>query len=266
MAVRKKPLAKSARAQSRPWLLGDPEFEAIKALRENYPPHRAVMLCDFLSKQSRRMTSGMAKTAPDVRTILRALRDKRIPFVLTGTHGISAWTGHTRATHDIDILVKPGRNHERAVKLIQELYPGLECRRFTATTAFFVPGETVSVIDVSCPFRRDNEETLRLAIWVEEEGLRYRIPKLETALANKYGAMLAITRDAGKRTQDAVDFYNMVRHAYDPGRDGIELRLLSELGELVWPSGGGAEILRFVDMSKNGMVPPITPSRPTNGQ
>jgi hypothetical protein len=45
---------------------------------------------------------------------------------------------------------------------------------------------------------------------------------------------------------DAVDFYNMVKHSLDEGRQPIDLAKLEALGELVWPGGGGIEILRLV--------------------
>ena len=139
---------------------------------------------------------------------------------------------------------------------MRELYPQLEVRTFTGLTAFFVPGETESVIDVTCPHRADQEDTLAEPVWTEnaEHGLRYRVPSLEAALANKYGAMLALTRDLLKRMQDAVDFSQMVRHSSDEGRSPIDPRRLEVLGEKVWPGGGGKEILRLVEAVKTGQV------------
>jgi hypothetical protein len=120
---------------------------------------------------------------------------------------------------------------------------------------FFPPGETESLIEVIYPLRPDNTETLRTGIWVEERGQRFRVPTLEAALANKYGAMRTLGRDAGKRGQDAVDFYNMVKHSLDEGRQPIDLAMLEKLGEMVWPGGGGKEILRLVEEVKAGKVP-----------
>ena len=132
--------------------------------------------------------------------IIAALQAKKIPFVLTGAYGIATWTGRPRSTHDVDILVKSGRNHARAVKAIQELYPDLEMHNLTGVAAFFVPGERESVIDVTFPHRHDIAESLATAIWIVDKGMRYRIPQLEPALANKYGASLSLNPDAGKRT------------------------------------------------------------------
>lgn len=127
-------------------------------------------------------------------------------------------------------------------------------RTFTGLTAFFVPGEMASVIDVSCPYRADQEETLADPVWTEnrELGLRYRVPALESALANKYGAMLTPTRDLEKRLLDVADFAGMVRHSMDEGRRPIDLEKLEALGEKVWPGGGGKEILRMVESVKAG--------------
>ena len=166
----------------------------------------------------------------DLQEILRTLSRKRIPFVLTGAHALGGWTGQPRATKDIDLLVKAGRNHARAVKAIRELYPQLEARPFHRLTAFFVPGEKQSVIDVVYPNRADIEETLAHPIWVEDAGLKYRIPSLEAALANKYGAMLSLSRDPGKRLLDAADFTSIVRHSMEEGQQPMDLERLRGLG------------------------------------
>jgi hypothetical protein len=119
-------------------------------------------------------------------------------------------------------------------------------------TAFFLPGETQSVIDIIYPHRGDLEETLASPLWVEDRGLRYRVPLLEALLANKYGAMLNLRRDAGKRLIDAADFTLMVKHSCDAGQKPIDLEKLAALGEKAWPGGGGAEVLRLVELVKAG--------------
>jgi hypothetical protein len=239
------------------WLAGIPEWEAAKASRRDLSHSDAVRECAHLTTQYRRMSSSMANVIIELDQVIKALTAKKIPFVLTGAHGISGWTGRPRATHDIDILVKGGKNYARVVSTIRALYPQLESRRFAGVTGFFPPAEKQSIVDVSCPHPAENAETLRTAVWVTERNQKYRVPSLEAALANKYGAMLTPTRDAGKRGMDAVDFYNMVKHSQDKGRQPIDLAKLEALGELVWPGGGGAEILRLVDEVKAGKVPTL---------
>jgi hypothetical protein len=235
------------------------EWEKMKARGRNLRPHDAVMECADLSALYRERHRSMAPVQPSFRQIVQTLNAKKIPFVLTGAYGISTWTGRPRSTHDVDILVKAGRNQARAVKALRELYPALEVRNLFGVTAFFVPGETESVIDVTYPHRADNQATLDTALWIQEGGLRYRIPALEAALANKYGAMLTPSRDRLKRAQDAVDFGQMVKHAMDPGREPIDLERLAALGELVWPGGGGDEILRLAKQAEAGELPTVNP-------
>lgn len=196
----------------------------------------------------------MAASPVELNAILKWLTQKRIPFVLTGAHGIGGWTGRPRGTQDVDILVKAGRNHTRAVNALKALYPDLEARDLTGMTSFYVLGEKESVIDVTTPRRADLEETLANPTWIENEGLgiRYRIPSLEEALANKYGAMLTPIRKPYKRIQDAADFTMMVTHSSESGRDEINLRRLRALGEMIWPDGGGDELIRLVEEAKAG--------------
>lgn len=123
-------------------------------------------------------------------------------------------------------------------------------------TGFFIAGEKESVIDVTYPHRADIQATLAHPIWTEDKvhGLRYRIPSLEAALANKYGAMLTLNRNLQKRGQDAIDFAWIVKHSLDEGRQPIDRQSLEALGKLVWPGGGGQEILHLVDHVTGGKL------------
>ena len=246
-------------------LPGNVEWEAMKASRRPLTHAQAVAECAHLSNQYRKMWVRMAEITVDLGAILQTLRAKKIPFVLTGAHGIAGWTGRPRSTHDVDILVRSGRNCARAVNALKALYPKLEVRQFAGVTSFLAPGETASLIDVTYPHRADIQETLATAVWVTEGGQRYRVPALEAALANKYGAMLTPMRDPGKRAQDGVDFYYMVKHSLDEGRAPLDADRLAMLGEMVWPGGGGKELLRLVEDAKAGKVPNLNPqagSRP----
>lgn len=235
----------------------DPAWEAAKAARRNQAHDDAIQEVCFLQRQYRSLWSGRVPPSPvDLNVVLRTLTQKRIRFVLTGAHGFAGWTGRPRNTQDVDILVRRGRSHARAVKAIRELYPHLEVRDLAGTTAFFIPGERESVIDISYPHRADLEDTLANPTWAKNEqgDLRYRIPSLEEALANKYGAMRTLTRDLADRMQDAVDFTWMVRHSGDEGRRPINLRRLKALGEKARPGKGGQEILRLIEQMKAGRV------------
>jgi hypothetical protein len=64
--------------------------------------------------------------------------------------------------------------------------------------------------------------------------------------------MLTPSRSVSKRIQDVADFSWMVIHSMDQGHQRIELQKLAALGEMVWPGGGGDEILRLVQTIKSG--------------
>lgn len=235
--------------------IGSPAHDAHKGHCRNLSLAEAVAECAALSALLRPFIHHNAVMV-SLKDILRTLREKKIPFVLTGAHGIAAWTGRPRATQDVDILVRAGRNHARAVKALKELYPNLETKNFAGVVGFFAAGEKYSLIDVTFPHRPDQVETLRTAIWTVHEGERCRVPTLETALANKYGAMLTLTREIQKRAMDAIDFAWMVKHATDPEREPIDQSLLAELGEKVWPDGGGREIVHLVELVLAGKIIP----------
>jgi hypothetical protein len=235
----------------------DPEFQAIKAARDNVSPVDAVRCSVHITRQMTMMWRGKLVATPvELFDVLKALATKKVPFVLTGTYAIGTWTGRPRATKDVDILARPGRNHARAVKAIQERFPDLEVRKVQNVTAFFRPGERESVIDVALPSRGDNRAALEDTVWVDDpvNGVRYRIPARECAIANKYGAMLTLTRDLTKRLQDMVDLNLMAKHSMDEGQTPLDLVRIEELGEMVWPRGGGKELLRIVQMAMSDEV------------
>src|SRR5438445_8309689 len=128
----------------------DPEWEAAKAARCNLGHDDAVQESAFLQRQFYALWGDRVAISPvDLNLVLRTLTEKKIRFVLTEAHGIGGWTGRPRSTKDVDILVKGGREHARAVKAIRALYPELEVRNFSGVMAFFVPGDKESVIDIT---------------------------------------------------------------------------------------------------------------------
>src|SRR5438477_6697721 len=137
--------------------VSDPAWERVKAARRNLDHNQAVQESVFLEKQHRAQWSNKVAASPvHLDQVLRALAQKKIPFVLTGAHAIGGWTGRPRATHDVDILVKSGRNFTRAVNAMKALYPQLECRQFYGVTGFFIPGKTGSVLDIAYPHLGDH--------------------------------------------------------------------------------------------------------------
>jgi hypothetical protein len=232
-----------------------PRANGVVSKRVPAAPHaRAVRVSCEITQTQWWLMKKPEQAKIELRQILRTLNEKKIRYVLTGAHALGGWTGEPRATHDVDILVKGGRTHARAVKVLHDLYPHLEMRTFFGVTGFYIPGDKRSVIDVTYPHRADIEETLAHPIWVNDAGLKYRIPSLEAALANKYGAMLTLSRDAGKRLTDAGDFTKMVQHSMDEGQKAIDHALLRELGEKVWPGGGGIELLGLIQLVMQGDV------------
>jgi hypothetical protein len=153
----------------------DPAWEAMKATRRTISHRDAVRESAYLTAQWRSMWGRNKNLSVETRKIIQTLIKKKIPFVLTGAQAIGGWTGRPRATQDVDILVKGGRNLTRAVNAIKALYPELEVRLFAGVTGFFVPGEKESVIAVTYPHRPHLAETLAQPVWVEDRGLRYRI-------------------------------------------------------------------------------------------
>jgi hypothetical protein len=67
----------------------DSAWEAAKGARRNLDHNDAVQESAFLEKQYRiQWSDKVAASTVELNQILRALTEKRIPFVLTGAHAI----------------------------------------------------------------------------------------------------------------------------------------------------------------------------------
>ena len=77
------------------------------------------------------------------------------------------------------------------------------------------------------------------------------IPEREAAKAVRRNLSHA---DAVRECAQLTTQYAMVKHSLDEGRQAIDLAKLEALGEMVWPGGGGKEILQIVEDAKAGKV------------
>src|SRR3954464_564519 len=86
---------------------GDREWERVKGARRDVGHDEGAQEVNFLQRQFRAQWSDRVAASPvDLNEVLRTLTRKRVPFVLTGAHGIGGWTGKPRGTQDVDLLVK----------------------------------------------------------------------------------------------------------------------------------------------------------------
>jgi hypothetical protein len=72
----------------------DPKWEAVKATRRNLDHDAAVQESVFFQKQFYTLWGHRVASSPiGLSLVLQTLTQKKIPFVLTGAHGIGGWTG-----------------------------------------------------------------------------------------------------------------------------------------------------------------------------
>jgi hypothetical protein len=160
-----------------------------------------------------------------------------------GTHGIGGWRSEPRATQDVDVLIQKN-DHGKAVKAIQKEFADLLLADLPIVTRFLDPLDKKPVIDLMKPEEDLYREALRDPVPV---GKTHHIPRLEVALACKYGAMISPERSAMKKALDEADFISIAVQNYDE----IKKNVLFSLGEMV-KNGGGNEILRLVQDAIGG--------------
>jgi hypothetical protein len=177
--------------------------------------------------------------------VVRVLNAANVKFMLAGAHGIGGWLDEARATQDVDVVVGY-RQHQKATRALLAAYPHLQVDDQEVAVRLSDPESGKVVIDVMKATQPLYRQCLKFTQTIESEGESYKIPTLEMALAMIFGPMVSIVRAEEKKYRDASDFMRMVKT-----NPKIELELLAELGELVYP-GGGKEIVEIVRKVRAG--------------
>ncbi len=177
--------------------------------------------------------------------VIRVLNAAGVRFMLVGAHGLGGWLRKPRATEDVDVLVGY-RQEKKAARALLTAFPHLQADEHEVVIRLRDPETGDVVIDVMKPNQQLFREGLKNTHTVESEGVVYKIPSLEMALAMKFAPMISLNRADKDKLQDAHDFMYMI----DSNPD-INLEKLTELGDLVYP-GGGAEIVEKVRQVRAG--------------
>ena len=175
--------------------------------------------------------------------VVPPLLDAGIDFVLVGAHGIGGWLPQARATNDVDCLVRV-RDKQKAADALIRSFPELSIEKFPDVWRL-KQGEE-ALIDLMLTRAPLYKRVITEFHEVRLGRRKIKMPKLEAALAMKFAAMTGHYRNVDKKFYDAGDFSGMVR------KNGkIDLILLRELGELVFP-GGGEQITKYIDDIRAG--------------
>lgn len=159
--------------------------------------------------------------------VARVLREAGVRYVVVGAHAANGYNGRPRTTVDVDVAVRFPR---KAAKAIAAKFPQLQMRD-TPVAIRFIDGdfEAIDLLKPTNLLRRLLEETREVKI----EGGNVRIPVLEGVLAAKFAAMASFHRRTTDKLQDGADFMRII-----DANEQIDLKLLNELGDLVYPEGG----------------------------
>jgi hypothetical protein len=177
--------------------------------------------------------------------VIRVLNAANVRFMLAGAHGIGGWLDEARATQDVDVVVGY-RQHQEATRALLAAFPQLVVDDQEVVVRLLDPEGGKVLVDIMKGNQPLYREALKHTHTVESEGQTFKIPSLEMALAMKFGPMVSVMRADAKKYRDASDFMLMVK--VNPN---IDLALLAELGELVYP-GGGKEIVEIVRKVRAG--------------
>ena len=204
----------------------------------------SIKTSSFLSKRpmlGKEQKEDVVRLVPE--DVAPSLDAAKIDYVLVGAHGLSGWLSQARATEDVDFLIRIN-DKQKAADAILKKYPQLQIEKHLDVWRLKRDSETL--VDLML-----NRSPLYKRVFLEYVEIKMgrrnlKVPKLEAALAMKFGAMTGHYRKVEKKYYDAGDFAGMVRN-----NKVIDLSLLRELGELVYPDGG-TEVVGYVEDIRAG--------------
>ena len=171
------------------------------------------------------------------------LKRAKIEFVLVGAHGAGGWMAETRATQDVDFLIRV-RDARAGAEAVLSAFPVLVIEKHPDVWRFKNGAQYVLdlMLTRSIFMKRVFKEFHTLSV----KGQIIKVPKLEAAMAMKFAAMTGYYRNQLKKGRDALDFISMIS-----ANKKIDLTLLRELGELVY-AGGGAHAVQYIEDVRAG--------------
>lgn len=171
------------------------------------------------------------------------LNRAKLKYVVVGAHATNGYIGRPRNTVDVDVIVQFPK---KASRVIAAAFPELRMVDTPVVIRFKRPdGE--EAIDLMKPIGSALwNRLLKIAIRVKVDGISVRIPPVEGVLAAKFAAMASPHRRPLDKQQDGLDFARIITVNSD-----INLALLDQLGDLIYP-GGGKDILKLVGDARAG--------------
>lgn len=169
--------------------------------------------------------------------VIKVLNKAKVKVILMGTHGIGGYRDQSRATEDVDVLVRLA-DLRKAIKALRAAFPQLTFQDMTVVVRFRDPATGKPVIDLMKPLEPVYQLALRSTVKVGT----YYIPSLEMALVSKFAAMTSPNRSYDKKLIDGGDFVNMVRK----NLKDIDRAKLRRLADKVYPDGS-KEILQMIE-------------------
>jgi len=236
MASRKAPMTVPGGAKTDDWI-------HESQVRSTLSHAEILRVSTDLTLLNRRMFQPMA-TLVTPQGVIDALNRAGVRPVLMGTYGLAGWRGQSRATQDVDVLVRK-KDVRKAMKCLQEAFPTLVVKDMEVVARFTDPEIGEVVLDLMKPTDELYKLVFRYTIPV---GQTHDIPDLEMALVSKFAAMISPLRLPEKRLVDAGDFMRMVRI----NRQAIDLPKLYRLADRVYLQGSAemASLIRDTDAGR----------------
>ncbi|MBI3563245.1 MAG: hypothetical protein HY080_16195 [Gammaproteobacteria bacterium] len=174
---------------------------------------------------------------------------EQISYTLIGGHMLSYYTGVTRATVDVDFLIR-NADFSRAVSLMQQHYSQFDYKdkvfhvTFDARDQSSTEPERIDLVkDGFALFR---EIVNRHSVTRHAGKHKIRIPTREAAIALKFAATISPNRQEENKSVDLADLIRLIKTAAD-----LDEAVIVNLGELVY-QGGGRELIDVVVSVRSG--------------
>jgi hypothetical protein len=171
--------------------------------------------------------------------VAAVLNKAKLKYVLVGAHAANGYLGRPRNTVDVDVIVQfPKKASQVIASAFREL-----TMVDTPVVIRFKRADGEEAIDLMKPVGSPLwSKLLKIAVIVKVDGTPVRIPPVEGVLAAKFSAMASPHRRHLDKQQDGLDFARIVTV-----NAKLNLRLIEELGDLIYHEGGKAMLALVAD-------------------
>ncbi len=203
-------------------------------------------------KESYKLSSQQVEDAVNPLEVAALFEENQVSYVLIGGHMLSYYTGTARATVDVDFIIG-GSDFERASTMIDKAYNQFKQNdkiyHITYDTKKSINTDKERIDLIKDGFPLFGKIVRQYCITIRKNKHVIKIPTIEAAIALKFAASISPNRGDQNKPIDNADLMRLIIST-----NKFNDKVLMELGELIYTTGGKELVKTVVDIKAGAQV------------